>query len=253
MSDGLDGAVALVTGASSSLGRHFAALLAGRGAKVVLAARRADKLADAVAEIEAAGGRARAVAMDVTDGASVAAAFDAAEAAFGTVGVLVNNAGIAPAKAAIKMEEADFDAVMDTNLKGAWAAATEAAKRMKAAGTGGAIVNIASILGFGVAPGVLAYAVSKAGVVQMTKAMALEWAKFSIRVNALAPGYIVTDINRDYLAGDAGGALLKRIPMARFGEPADLDGPLLLLAGDGSRFMTGSVIAADGGQLVSEL
>lgn len=253
MTSGLSEAVVLVTGASSGLGRHFAALLAREGARVVLAARRADRLADAVAGIEAQGGTACAVSLDVTDGASIAAAFDGAQAAFGTVTVLINNAGIAEAKAAIKMDEEDFDRVVDTNLKGAWAVATEAAKRMKAAGTDGSIVNIASILGFGVAPGVLAYAISKAGVVQMTKGMALEWAKFSIRVNALAPGYIETDINREFLNSEAGAAVLARIPQGRFGVPSDLDGPLLLLAGDGSRFMTGSVIAADGGQLISEL
>lgn len=250
---GLGGKVVLVTGASAGLGRHFATRLAAEGANVVLAARRADRLADAVAEIEAAGGRAHAVALDVTDAASIDAAFDAAEAAFGTITVLINNAGIASAKSAIKLDEADWDAIMDTNLKGVWAVATQAARRMKAARTGGAIVNIASILGYGVAPGVLPYAVSKAGVIQMTKAMALEWAKFGIRVNAIAPGYIETDINRGFLASAEGQEMLKRIPMHRTGTPDDLDGPLLLLAGDGSRFMTGSVVVADGGQLVGEL
>lgn len=250
---GLTGRTVLVTGASSGLGRHFAVLLAAQGANVVLAARRTERLADAVSEIEAAGGTAHAVAMDVTDAASIDAAFGAAEAVFGTVTVLINNAGVAAAKSAIKLDEADWDAVMDTNLKGVWAVATQAARRMKAAGTGGAIVNVASILGFRVAPGVLPYAVSKAGVVQMTKAMALEWAKFAIRVNALAPGYIETDINRGFLASAEGQEMLNRIPMHRTGTPSDLDGPLLLLAGDGSRFMTGSVVVADGGQLVNEL
>jgi NAD(P)-dependent dehydrogenase (short-subunit alcohol dehydrogenase family) len=248
----LEDKTVLVTGASSGLGRHFAARLAAEGARVVAAARRTDRLADLVAEIAGAGGRAAAVALDVTDAASVAQAFDGAEAAFGPVSVLINNAGVAGGKAALELTEADWDAVMDTNLKGAWAVATEAARRMEATG-GGAIVNIASIYGFGVGRGVLPYAVSKAGVVQMTKAMALEWARYGIRVNALAPGFIETDLNRDFLASDAGQALKKRIPQRRFGAPADLDGPLLLLAGEGSRFMTGSVVTVDGGHRVAEL
>lgn len=253
MTYGLSGRVALVTGASSGLGRHFAGLLAAHGAKVVLAARRTDRLDAAVADITQAGGTASVTALDVTDGVSVKAAFDAAEQAFGPVDIVINNAGVAGAKAAIKMEEPDWDAIVDTNLKGAWAVATEGAKRMKAADVSGSIVNIASILGYGVAMGVLPYAVSKAGVIHMTKSMALEWAKFNIRVNALAPGWVVTDLNRDYLNSDAGQEMLAHIPQGRFGTVDDMDGPILLLAGDGSRFMTGTVIVADGGQLVREV
>jgi NAD(P)-dependent dehydrogenase (short-subunit alcohol dehydrogenase family) len=249
----LDGLTALVTGASGGLGRHFAEVLAGAGARVAIAARRMDRVAEAVAEIEAAGGRALGVEMDVTDAASVEAAFALVEDEADTVTVLVNNAGIAVTKPFLEYDEADWDRVVDTNLRGAWLVAREAARRMAEAGDGGVIVNIASILGIGVAGGVVAYAASKAGLIQLTKAMALELARHRIRVNAIAPGYIETDINRDFFASPAGQTLIKRIPQRRLGQPGDLDGVLLLLASGASAYMTGSVVAVDGGHLVSSL
>ena len=249
----LDGKIALVTGASGGLGRHFAQVLAAAGARVCAAARRMDKLTETVAEIEAAGGRAFGVDMDVTDKDSVSAAFGLIEEQAGPVTVVVNNAGIAGSKLALDLEEGDWDRVLDTNLKGAWTVAQVAAKRMAEAETGGVIVNIASVLGLRVSKGVVPYAVSKAGLIQMTKALALEWARHGIRVNALAPGYVETDLTRDYLATEAGRTLMTRIPQRRPAEMAELDGPLLLLASDASSYMTGSVVAVDGGHLVSSL
>ena len=249
----LDGRVALVTGASGGLGRHFAETLAGVGATVAVAARRADKVAETVALIEEAGGRAFAVEIDVTDERSIAAAFDAAEKEAGAVTVLVNNAGIANRAPSLDTTEKEWRQVIDTNLTDAWAVSLEAAKRMIAAEAGGSIVNIASILGFRVRPGIAPYAISKAGVVQMTKALALEWARFGIRVNALAPGYIETDMNREFLTSDYGQKLIERIPQRRTGDMADLDVPLLLLASEAGAYMTGSVIPIDGGHLVNSL
>jgi len=249
----IDGKIALVTGASGGLGRHFAQVLASAGAGVCVAARRMDKVTEIVAGIESSGGRAFGVEMDVTDSESVDAAFGMIEEQAGPVTVVVNNAGIASGALALDLEESDWDQVIDTNLKGAWTVAQAAAKRMAELETGGVIVNIASVLGFGVSKGVLPYAVSKAGLIQMTKALALEWARHGIRVNALAPGYVETDLTREYLATEDGQKLLKRIPQRRPAEMAELDGPLLLLASDASSYMTGSVITVDGGHLVSSL
>ncbi len=245
----LSGQTALVTGASSGLGRQFAVTLGAAGADVIVAARRAEKLAETVALVTAAGGTARAVEMDVSDGASIDAVF----ADIGAVDILVNNAGVALTKKVLDWTEEDWDYVMNTNLRGAWMVASAAAKALVGAGKGGSIINIASIAGERVGKGIMPYTVSKAGVVQLTKAMALELAVNNIRVNAIAPGYIITDINRDYLAGDFGEKMKRGIPQRRFGEPQDLDGPLLLLASDASRFMTGSVISVDGGQLVGSM
>ena len=250
---GLEGKHALVTGASSGLGQHFARFLAAAGAKVTLAARREKALAQSVEDIRAVGGQAQSVVMDVTEAGSIERALDRAENGFGPVTVLVNNAGVTVTRAALELDEAAWDQVLDTNLKGVWLAAQAAAKRMVGYGTGGSIVNIASILGLRVAGGVAPYAVSKAGVVQMTKALALEWARYRIRVNALAPGYIETELNSDFFASDAGKALIKRVPQRRLGEARELEGPLLLLASDASSYMTGSVVAVDGGHLVSGL
>lgn len=248
----LKGRRVLVTGASSGLGEHFAAMLALTGAQVVVAARRIDRLQALVERIGAAGGTVHPLAMDVADAASVAVAFAALDEA-GGVDVVVNNAGVTVAKSALQQTEADWDTVIDTNLKGSWLVATEAARRWVAAGRPGAIVNIASILGERVAGAVAPYAISKAGVLQLTKALALEFARHGIRVNALAPGYVSTDLNRDFLASDAGHRLQRRIPQNRFADPEDLDGALLLLVSDAGRSITGAVLAVDGGHLVSSL
>ncbi len=249
----LSGKIALVTGASGGLGRHFAGVLAAAGARVAVCARRMDKVAETVTGIEAEGGSAFGVEMDVTDSESVIRAFDLVEEQAGLVTVLVNNAGIAASNLALEMSEDDWDRVLDTNLKGAWTVAQETAKRMAAAETEGVIVNIASVLGLRVGKGVVPYAVSKAGLIQMTKALALELAAHGIRVNALAPGYVDTDLTRDFLASDAGKKLLKRIPQRRPAGMEELSWPLLLLASDASSYMTGAVIAVDGGHLVSSL
>lgn len=248
----LDGRIVLVTGGSSGLGMHFAALLAGAGARVAVAARRADKLQSVVDAITQAGGQARALSLDVTDGASVRQCFDELSS-WGAPDVLVNNAGVTVTRSLLEQTEADFDSVLDTNLKGCWLMATEAARRMGAAGQGGSIVNVASILGERVAGGVAPYAISKAGVVQATKSMALELARHRIRVNALLPGYVVTDLNREFLHSEAGDKLRARIPSRRFGEMTDLDGPLLLLASDAGAAMSGATVAVDGAHLVSSL
>lgn len=245
--------VALVTGASSGLGAHFARMLAKEGASVVLAARRVAVLEALKAEIVAAGGKAEAVALDVNDEASVAAAFAELDAGGTALDIVVNNAGISRAEPAISMTAADWDSVVDTNLKGVFLVAQAAAQRMREAKRGGSIVNVASILGHRVAGNVAAYAASKAGVVHLTEALALEWARYGIRVNALCPGYIETDLNRDFFESEQGLALIRRIPQRRLGAPSDLDGALLLLASDAGRYMTGSSLVVDGGHLVSSL
>lgn len=248
----LDGQRALVTGASSGLGAHFAELLARCGARVALAARRTDKLESLVERIAGAGGSARAVALDVSDPASVTRCFDEL-AEWGTPDLVVNNAGVTVTKPALQQTPADWDSVVDTNLKGCWLVATEAARRMVAAGTRGCIVNVASILGERVAGGVAPYAISKAGVIQTTKALALELARHGIRVNALLPGYVVTDLNRDFLESELGEKLRARIPSRQFSSLEDLDGPMLLLASRAGSAMSGSVVAVDGAHLVSSL
>jgi len=247
----LSGKVALVTGASSGLGVRFAEVLAESGAAVVLVARRIDRLLDVKEAIEKSGGKALAVEADVGDRATMRAAFDAAEKAFGTVTILVNNAGVAHSGRAVELPEEEWRRILSTNLDAVFFCAQEAARRMLAARTGGAIVNIASVLGLGVAKGVIAYATAKAGVIQLTKALALELAFKGIRVNAIAPGWIVTDLNRDYLQSEQGAALKREIPIGRFGEARDLDGPLLLLVSDAGRFVTGATVVADGGQVVA--
>ena len=250
---GLNARHALVTGASSGLGRHFAGVLAAAGARVSVAARRQEALAQTVETLRATGAEAQSLRMDVTDAASVEQALAQAEAGFGPVDILVNNAGVTGTRAAIDVSETDWSSVIDTNLTGSWKVAQQTARRMIQHGNGGSIINIASILGLRVAGGVAPYAVSKAALVQMTKALALEWARHKIRVNAIAPGYIETDLNQDFFASDAGKALIRRIPQRRLGEARELDGALLLLASDAGSYMTGSVIAVDGGHLVSGL
>jgi NAD(P)-dependent dehydrogenase (short-subunit alcohol dehydrogenase family) len=249
----LEGRSALITGASSGLGRAFADMLARAGAAVALAARRRDSLEEARQQIEAAGGRAIAVAMDVTNAGSVAAAVDDAAQWQGRLDILINNAGVTLTKPFLELSEAEWDRQVDTNLKGAFLVAQAAAKIMRQQASGGAIVNIASILGLRVAGQVAAYLTSKAGVVHLTKGMALELARHRIRVNALCPGYIETDLNRAFFASDTGSALIKRIPQRRLGQLSELEGPLLLLCSDAGSYMTGAVLAVDGGHLVSSL
>jgi NAD(P)-dependent dehydrogenase (short-subunit alcohol dehydrogenase family) len=249
----VEGRVALVTGASSGLGENFARVLAAGGARVVACARRADRLEALAAELTRAGGEAVAVPMDVTDAASVERAFARAAEAFGTPDIVVNNAGIANTRPSIELAESEWRQVLDTNLDGAWRVAQSAARAMVAAGKPGSIVNIASILGLRVASQLLAYSAAKAALVQVTKALALEWARHGIRVNAIAPGYVETAINRDFFATEAGRAVAKRVPQRRIGKPSDLDGALLLLASEAGAYMTGSIVVVDGGHVVNSL
>lgn len=245
----LDGQRVVVTGASSGLGRHFARVLAEAGADVFACARRADKLAELVAEINGIGGRAHAVAIDVTDRTSVCAALDA----IGTFEVLINNAGVSDTKRVLDYTVADWDHIVDTNLKGAWIVAQEAARRMVAAGIGGSIVNITSILASRVAGGVSPYIAAKAGLKHLTHSLALELARHDIRVNSIAPGYIATELNSDFLSSEPGEKLRSRIPSRRFGRCDDLDGALLLLVSQAGAYITGAEISVDGGHLCSGL
>ena len=251
----LSGRTALVTGASQGLGRRFATVLAERGAAVALAARQLDRLRELERAIAAGGGRVASVALDVTDHGSIGRAIAAVEAALGPIDVLINNAGVAVSKGVLEQTEADWDRVVDTNLKGAFFVAQAVAKRMVARAPkpacGGNIVNIASVLALDVVGHLAPYAASKGGLWQLTRTMALELARQDIRVNALAPGYIETEINREFLATPAGERMRQRIPQRRFGTPEDLDGALLLLASDASRYMTGSIIVLDGGLMLA--
>ena len=246
----LKGRVALVTGASSGLGVQFAKALADNGAAVALVARRADRLKSLKDEIEVKGGRAVVIEADVTDHAAVARAFDTAEKAFGTVTILVNNAGIAHGGRAVEMPPEEWRKVLSTNLDAVFFWAQEAARRLLVAKKQGAIVNIASVLGLAVSKGAVAYAAAKAGVVQVTKALAVELAFKGVRVNSIAPGWFVTEMNDDYLSGEAGTAIKREIPMGRFGNPGDLDGALLLLVSDAGSYITGATVVVDGGQVV---
>jgi len=245
------GRVALVTGASSGLGRHFATTLARGGAKVALGARRMDRLKALADDIAGFDGRALPVELDVTDAASVHDAVEATETELGAISILVNNSGVAVVKPPLEIEEADWDLVLDTNLKGAWLVAREVAAAMARHGHGGSIINIASMLAERMIGRNSPYAASKAGLVHLTHALAFELARFSIRVNAISPGYIETEMNEEFLASDAGQEMLKRVPQRRYGKPVDLDGALLLLASDASAFITGAVIAVDGGHGVT--
>jgi NAD(P)-dependent dehydrogenase (short-subunit alcohol dehydrogenase family) len=243
----------LVTGGSSGFGRHFARFLAGNGAKITLAARRADALASAVRDINASGAKAQSVVLDVTLADSIEGAMKKAEAGFGPIHAVVNNAGVTATRPALDQDERAWDSVVDTNLKGVWLVAQAAGRRMIDNKVKGSIVNIASILGLRVAGAVAPYAISKAGVIQMTKALALEWARYGIRVNALAPGYFATELNDAFFESEHGKALIKRVPQRRLGQLNELDGPLLLLVSSAGSFMTGSIVAVDGGHLVSGL
>ncbi|KQM21981.1 SDR family NAD(P)-dependent oxidoreductase [Novosphingobium sp. Leaf2] len=245
----------LITGASSGLGAHFAHVLAAGGARVAIAARRRDRLDTLARELTGTAAEVSVLELDVADPGSIARAMTELAEAWGGVDVVVNNAGVTQTRPAIDITADDFDAVLDVNLRGAFLVAREAARIMRrdGKGDGGAIINIASILGLRQAGHVTSYAISKAGVVQMTKQLALEWARFGIRVNALAPGYIETELNADFWGTDAGKALIARIPQRRLGRLDELDAPLLMLASDASRFMTGSIIVIDGGHAVSGL
>ena len=250
----LAGRRVLVTGASSGLGAHFAMVAARAGAKVAVAARRKERLDGLVAELMAAGAAdAIAVELDVTAEGSIEACCDAVTGAFDGIDVLINNAGIATEGWALDQSASDFDNVMAVNVRGVWLMAVAVARRWRDAKAAGIVINIASVLGERVATGVGPYAVSKASVIQMTKALALEWARHGIRVNAIAPGYFATDINAAFFDSDAGQGMMKRIPMRRIGNLEELDGILLLLATDASSFMTGAIIPVDGGHLVSSL
>ncbi len=247
----ISGKAILITGASSGLGRHFAEDLAAAGAIVVVAARREEALRDLVSEIEADGGKAHAVKMDVTDMASVRAGVAEAARLTGGLDGLINNSGIVERAPLLEQSEESWDRVLDTNLKGVWAVGCEVARHMVARGKGGSIVNTASLLAFRQSPGNTAYAVSKAGVVQLTQQMALEWVEHGIRVNAIAPGYFETDINRNFLRSEQGQKIVKRIPMRRVGEYHELTGPLLLLLSGAGSYMTGSTISVDGAHRIN--
>ncbi|MEQ9108814.1 MAG: SDR family oxidoreductase [Limnobacter sp.] len=249
----MQGKLALVTGASSGLGKHFALVLAQAGATVLLSARNVEKLQQVLSQIQAEGGTAFAVAMDVSKSSSVNAAMAQIVQQYGVPDVLVNNAGQSIAKPMLEQTEEDWDQILDTNLKGCWLVATELARALAAAGKPGSIVNIASILGERVGGAVGPYAISKAGLLQATKAMALELARYNIRVNAILPGYVATDMNSEFLAGELGDKLRKRIPTRQFCELSDLTGPLLLLASNAGAGMTGACVAVDRGHLVSAL
>ena len=251
----LGGRVALVTGASSGLGAQFARTLARAGAAVVLASRRTDKLQDLRLAIESEGGDAHVVALDVTDGDSIRAAVARAETEVGPIDILVNNSGVSTTQRLQDVTEADYDFIMDTNVRGAFFVAQEVGKRMlarakgAAPGTwvGGRIINIASMAGLKVLPQIGVYCMSKAAVIQMTKAMAVEWGKFGINVNAICPGYIDTEINHHHWATEGGQKLIAMLPRKRVGQPADLDAVLMMLASNESHFVNGAVIAADDG------
>lgn len=250
----LQGKRILVTGASSGLGQHFARLAARCGASVAVGARRKARLDALADELRALGApQVTALELDVTSEASVADAFAAVAASGEPLDAVVNNAGVALDGLAIDQPLAAFDETMAVNLRGVWLVAVEAARRWRDAGRGGSIVNIASIQGERTAPGIAAYSTSKAAVVHLTRSLALEWARHGIRVNAIEPGYIRTEMTDEMWDTDYGRAMIKRIPMRRLGRPEELDGALLLLATDASSWMTGSVIAVDGGHLCSPL
>jgi NAD(P)-dependent dehydrogenase (short-subunit alcohol dehydrogenase family) len=249
----LAGKVALVTGAAAGLGAHFAQVLALAGARVALSGRREARLHALAETLRAGGSSVQVVPMDVRRSEQVVRGIESVARSWGGVDVLVNNSGVASDRMAIDLPESDWDAILETNLKGAFLVARECAKTMREGARGGCIVNIASILALREQPGTSAYAASKAALLQLTRVMALELARYQVRVNAIAPGYFATDMSRAFLASPAGGEMLKRIPQRRFGVPEDLDGALLLLSSDAGRYITGTVIAVDGGHLLASL
>jgi NAD(P)-dependent dehydrogenase (short-subunit alcohol dehydrogenase family) len=242
----LQGRTALITGGGTGLGKEFALTLSAAGARVILAARRVDKLRETAALIEGEGGQVMTVAMDVTDAASVRQAF----AQIGTdspADILINNAGIIGTPSLLEMSEAEWNRILATNLTGSWLVAKEFVSALVSKTQAGSIINIASLLAVSAQKGTAPYAASKAGLIQLTRSMALEWARYGINVNAIMPGYYATEISEDFLTTDAGKQLLKRVPLRRLGNPADLRGVILLLASSASAYMTGSVITVDGG------
>jgi NAD(P)-dependent dehydrogenase (short-subunit alcohol dehydrogenase family) len=250
----LNGKTALITGASGGLGRHFASVLVAHGVRIAVAARRKRELEAVAAQLSAKGASmVIPIELDVTDSASVRAAIEITMRELGPVDILINNSGVSSNSAVLEQSESDWDRVLDTNLKGAFLMATEVARQLRAAGRPGSIINIASVLGLRQASHVTPYAASKAGLIQLTKQLALELARLQIRVNAIAPGYVLTDLNREFFATDAGAQMIKRIPQRRLGSFEDLDGPLLLLASNASSYMTGSVLVVDGGHSVNSL
>lgn len=249
----LAGETALVTGASGGLGAHFARVLARAGAKVALAARRVEPMTDLAGEIARDGGRALPVSCDVTNAGSVAAAVDAAETELGPVTILVNNSGIAQTARFLDAREEDWDRILDVNLKGAWLMTQSVARRLVALKRAGRVVNIASILGLRTIAQLSSYAASKGGLVHLTRVLAVELAPCEITVNALAPGYFETDINRSFLCSPTGKKIEERIPFRRFGQKEDLDGALLLLTSVAGRYITGVVLPVDGGHAASPL
>jgi NAD(P)-dependent dehydrogenase (short-subunit alcohol dehydrogenase family) len=251
----LSGRVALVTGASSGLGAQFARTLSRAGAAVVLASRRVEKLKELRAEIESEGGDAHVVALDVTSRESIQAAIARAETEVGSIDILVNNSGVSTTQRVQDVTEEDYDFVFDTNVKGSFFVAQEVGKRMLARAkgaapgsfTGGRIINIASVAGLKVLPQIAVYCMSKAAVVQMTKALAVEWGRFGINVNAICPGYIDTEINHHHWQTEQGQKLVNMLPRKRVGQPKDLDALLVMLASGESDFVNGAIIAADDG------
>lgn len=247
----LDGQVVLVTGASSGLGVHFARRLAQAGASVGLAARRLDRLEELAREIEAGGGKAVAVALDVNETSAIPGAIAAVEDALGPIDALVNNSGVSATARILDTTPEDFDHVMATNAKGAYFTAQAVARRMIEAGRDGRIINIASAAGLKPVPQLSVYAMSKAAVVHMTRSMAQEWLRRGINVNAICPGYIETELNAKHFTSEGGEKLMAALPRKRLGVPSDLDGLILLLASPSSRFITGSIFTADDGLCLS--
>ncbi|WP_292934822.1 SDR family oxidoreductase [Noviherbaspirillum sp.] len=250
-----EGKIALITGASSGLGARFAKVLAEAGAQVVLASRRVDRLKELRAEIEASGGAAHVVALDVTDYSSIKSAIAHAETEAGPIDILVNNSGVSTTQRLVDVTPEDYAFVMDTNQRGAFFVAQETAKRMIARAKGDPrkqhrIINIASVAGLRVLPQIGIYCMSKAAVVHMTKSMSVEWGRYGINVNAICPGYISTEINVEHFETEQGRNLINMLPRKRLGKPEDLDGLLLLLASDESNFINGAIVTADDGMSV---
>ena len=247
----LNGRVALVTGASGGIGAAFAEGLAAAGARVALAARRTDRTAALAARIGAAGGKALPVLLDVTNADSIRRAFDEVESGLGVPTIVVNNAGIAEPRSFLKTQRDSLDRTMDTNFFGVWDMCQEAARRLIAARSGGSIINVASVLGIGAAVGYASYSASKGALIQLTRTLALEFIKQGIRVNALAPGWFVSEMNQAFFESEAGRAYLQRIPSGRTGEMSELIGPLLLLASDAGSYINGALLPVDGGHHVA--